>query len=436
YHFACVHHRQLHLEQLKLEASHSSSATDNTSVHLPTEAIATPRTPETHAYRISHVDVTDTQARRSVVAADIAFVRNDTPTATENKLISAIDGKRDDTNFSPYSSRHSAGDSTEISSDAKSRVRSDDQRQVTNRQYANDERNEAVSVWTSSSIEHFYEEIRTINEPRSILHDIHDYYEKYSPTTAKTLIDTLFLPQHKICQECARTSPVYTDRLIYTRQPLHAIEVVLCQRDDVSCFRYLREGSDDALHSQYNQNRDCMLIYSYAKTNAAGIFYSHRPRDVFDLKSLLKPSIRVISHACRNAVVNTQLYHRRVNNYYVRISRTGCASMTFYCNRGTMINCTKRMSCYNDDSQDSLIHRTYRSNDDSIEESRRNRSSLLLLEPLLLIPELTSGRSGRRKNSKNRVFRSKRTKIIRILIAYVLSFFILAGITFYIVYFT
>lgn len=399
---------------------------DSTSVYLSTGA-----TPETHAYRISHVDVTDTQAHRSIVATDIASKKNDTLTATENKLISTIDRKRD-TNFGgPYGSLHIAGDLTEISS-AKSKVRSDDQLKVTNRQYANDERNETVSVWTSSSIDNFYEEIRAI-KPRSSFHDIHDYYERYSPSTAKTLIDTLFLPQHKVCRECARTSPVYTDRLIYMRQSLLATEVVLCHRDDVSCFKYLREGSDDTLHSQYDQNQDCMLIYSYAKTNAAGIFYSHRPQDVFDLKSLLKPSIRVISHVRRNAIVNTQLYHRCVNNYYVRISRTGCAPMTFYCNHSTIMNCAKRMSCYNDDSQDSLIHRTYRSND-GVEESRRNRSSLLLLEPLLLLPELTN--SDRRKNNKNRVFRTKRTKIIRILIAYMLSFFILAGITFYIVYFT
>lgn len=270
-----------------------------------------------------------------------------------------------------------------------------------------------------------------MKEPRSNLHNIQDYYEKYSPVTAKTLIDTLFLPQRRICQECARMSPVYTDRLIYLGQPLLAVEVVLCQRDDVSCFKYLREGSDDT--ARYDENRDRMLIYSHVKTNAAGIFYSHRQQDVFDLESLLRPNIRVISHARRNAAVNTHLYHRRVNNYCVRTSRTGCASMTFYCNRRIMPNHAKRTSCCNDDSQASLIHRTHRSNEDNIEESRRNRSSLLLLEPLLLMPELTN--SGQRKSRKNRVFRSKRTKMVKMLIAYVLSFFILAGITFYIVYF-
>ncbi|CAL1682188.1 unnamed protein product [Lasius platythorax] len=291
------------------------------------------------------------------------------------------------------------------------------------------------------ALSHIYEEVRAIKEPYSSLHkyDIQDYYKKYSPSTAKALIDTLFLSRHEICEECARMkySPVYTDRLIYAKESLFAIEVALCQRDDVSCFTFRdpREDppDDTPLRLQYGRNlQDYMLIYNYAKTNAAGIFYSHCwPRDVFDLRSLLKPNIYVLNYPCYDVIVNTQLYHRYVNNHYVRISKAGCASMTFYRDRNTMISYTRCISYNNDDSQDSLIYSMHQSKNN---EYRRNRSSLLLLEPLLLTPELIN--SGHKKNTKNRALRSERVRIVRILIAYALSFLVLVSITFYIVYFT
>ncbi|XP_018344727.1 PREDICTED: uncharacterized protein LOC108750037 [Trachymyrmex septentrionalis] len=250
---------------------------------------------------------------------------------------------------------------------------------------------------------------------------------------AKILIDPLFLPRHTICRKCARTksSPVYTDRLIYTKESLLAIEVVLCQYNDVSCFKYPHEDSEDIFCSQYDQNRDYMLVYNYTKTNVAGIFYFHCWPDIFDLQSLLKPSIYVVNRTCCNLIVNTHLYHRCINSYHVRTSRAGCTPMMFYHDYGTIISSTKHIS--HNDSEDPPIYQVHRSKGDHT-EYRRNRSSLLLLEPLLLMPE--SADSERRENTKNKISQSECTKIIKIIIIYALSFLILTSITFYIVYFT
>lgn len=411
-------------------------------VRFPTEVRATPRTLETHAYR-THIDATDSQ---TVVIADITSERNDTA-VVEDRSISLIpirhnndDIHLDNPIFNVF---HCAGDdSTEILLAAKNEICSEAEWKAknNNRQYAvmgnNDGKIEAPT--SARTLSHVYEEIRTIKEPYNSLHKygIQDYHKKYSPSTTEALIDPLFPPRHEICKECARMkySPVYTDRLIYTKESLFAIEVVLCQRDDVSCFAYRDPQEDqpnDTVRLQYDLNlRDCMLIYNYSKTNAASIFYSHCwPRDVFDLKSLLKPNIHVLNYPSRDVIVNTQLYHRYVNNHYVRISKAGCASMTFYHDGSTIISCTRRISYNNDDLQDSLIYPMHES-----KEYRQNRSSLLLLEPLLLSSELASSRY--KKNIKNRASRSERVKIIRILTVYALSFLILASITFYIVYFT
>ncbi|XP_018405399.1 PREDICTED: uncharacterized protein LOC108781812, partial [Cyphomyrmex costatus] len=430
-----VHHYQLHLEQLKLEARRSNiknCGVDDTNVSFFTEAITTPRTPETHAYCIPQVDITNMQICKSVVATDNTSAKNDILIATEKGSISVIDKKCDSTNFS------SSSDSRKISLDARDKVYPDSEWKIEN---CNQQQvmigNHEATVQDLSNVGHVYEEVRAIKQPCNSLYeyDIQDYYEKYSPTTAKTLIDTLFLPRHTICRKCARTkgSPVYTDRLIYTKESLLAIEVILCQYDDVSCFKYPREDSEDIFCSRYDQNRDYMLVYNYTKTNVAGIFYSHCwPRDIFDLQSLLKPSINVVNRTCCNLVVNTQLYHRCIINYHVRTSRAGCTPMTFYRDYGTLISSTKQIS--HNDSQDPLVYQVYRSKDDHTNEHRRNRSSLLLLEPLLLMPESTD--SEHRENTKNKISQSERTKIIKIIMIYALSFLILTSITFYIVYLT
>lgn len=405
---------------------------DDTNVSFSTGDVATPHTLETHAYHIdTHINVKDAQ---TLVTADITSARND----TENESISTSDKKYGNVHLDDpiYNFFHCTdSDSTKIPPDTRNEIYSEAERKTENynRQYAtmgNDEKDEART--------NVYEEVRAIKEPYNSSHkyDIQDYYEKYSPTTTKASIDTLFLSRHEICEKCARMkySPVYTDRLIYTKESLFALEVVLCQRDDVSCFTFRDPREDppnDPLRFQYDRNlQDYMLIYSYTKTNAAGIFYSHCwPQDVFDLTSLLKPNIYVLNYPC-SVIANTQLYHRYVNNCYVRLSKAGCASMTFYRDRSTMINCMRCINYNNDNNlQDLPIYPMHQLKDC---EYRRNRSSLLLLEPLLLTPELIS--SEHKKNTKNRV--SERIRIIRILIAYALSFLILVSITFYIVYFT
>jgi len=429
---------------------------DDESTCLPTEMITTlqKHTPKTHAYRIPHVDIMNTQARKSIVAIDYAFVRNDI--IADIKSISTIDKKRlNTTDFSSmYSLLHCADDSMKISSDAKTyqtqQLTSDEVSRYLENQRTqkveecvvirNDvERDEkTASAQVLSNVDH---EVGTIEELyRSCKHDVRDcykdYYEiynHYNPSTAK---DTLLFPHHsEIYEECVRSrcSPIYTDRLIYAKQSLFAIEVVPCQRNDIACFEYLREGSNDVLYSQY-RSRNCMLVCSYTKTNAAGIFYSHCwPQDIFDLKTLLKPNIHVISHVTRDIIANAHLYHRYINNCHARVPRTGCTSTIFYRDRAITMS-TKRMS-HNDNPSDLLIYAPEQSkNKNDIKEYQGNRPSLLLLEPLLLTPELTS--SGHRKNTKNHIVRSERVKVVRIIIAYILSFLILASITFYIVYFT
>lgn len=413
-------------------------------LRLSNEVITTPHT-ETHAYYIPHVDVTNTRIEK-YVAADSILTNNDTPVVVQDKLmISAIDRKKDCISFgNSYSLSYFANDSAKYSSDEKIHAQlmrkaepidheidcTKEQRKNHNRQYAgtanDDARNETTSTRTLKNVNHIYEEVRATKEPRS-------------STAMKALINTLFFPRHKICKECMETyyhSPVYTDRLIYARKSLLAVEVILCHRDDVSCFQYCdRQGKfSPILCSQYNADRDqnCMLIYNYVKTNVAGIFYSHwLPRDVFDLESILKPNIYVISRTC-NVVMNTQLYHRYINNYHVRVSRAGCTPMTFRHDHGIIVDCTKRIS-YNDNLLDSLNYRRHQLKDDDNDEHRQDRSSLLL-EPLLLMPELASPRQNRK--NKKPVLRSERTKVIRISIAYALLFFVFTSITFYVVYFT
>lgn len=286
----------------------------------------------------------------------------------------------------------------------------------------------------SSNLDHIYEEVNALEC------DIMDYYEKYSPTTAKTLINTLFLPRHKICKQCAslQDSPVYSDNLIYAKKSLHAKEVRLLQQNDIICFAYCSvDGKfDNTLFSQYNNVQHCLLVYNYLKTNASSIFYVYSPlQDVFDLKTALKPNILINSGT--KGVVNTELYHRCASNFYTRISNQGIAPMIFHINHNNILNSIKHVG-YDTDLQNWMnyrndIFRSHSFKQDDVPDHRANRSSLLLLEPLLLMPELGSSRY---RHEKNRISQSEHMKIVKIVIAYTLSFFILATITFYIVYFT
>nr|XP_033335266.1 uncharacterized protein LOC117225672 [Megalopta genalis] len=298
-----------------------------------------------------------------------------------------------------------------------------------------DENTEAeTGVKYSANTDHVYEEVNAFE------YDIMDYYEKYSPTTAKTLINTLFLPRQKICKQCAslQNSPVYSDRLVYGKRPLNAREVNLFQLNDIICFKYCPEDGkrNGIMFSQYDNTQHRLLVYAYTKTNASSIFYFNGSvRDTFDLRTSLLPNILLI-RGQNKGVVSTDLYHRCASNFYNRISNTGVAA-AFRMDHNNILSSIKHVG-YDTDLQNWMNYRNdvFRSHgfkQDDVVEHRANRSSLLLLEPLLLMPEFTRPRNGHRKN---RYAQSEHMKIVKIVIAYTLSFFILATITFYIVYFT
>lgn len=282
--------------------------------------------------------------------------------------------------------------------------------------------------------DHVYEEVHAFEC------DIMDYYEKYSPTTAKTLINTLFLPRQKICKQCAslQNSPVYSDRLVYGKKPLYAREVDLFQQNDAVCFKYCSENGkrNGILFSQYDNTQHCLLVYTFTKTNASSIFYFNgSSRDTFDMKISLTPNI-LLNSGQMKGVVNTDLYHRCASNYHTRVSNTGVAP-AFRVDHNNILSSIKHVG-YDTDLQNWMnyrndVFRTHGFKQDDPIEHRANRSSLLLLEPLLLMPEFTRPRNEHRKN---RYAQSEHMKIVKIVIAYTLSFFILATITFYIVYFT
>lgn len=297
----------------------------------------------------------------------------------------------------------------------------------------NTEENNAITKY-SSKLDHVYEEVNTLEC------DIMDYYEKYSPTTAKTLINTLFLPLYKICKKCAslQGSPVYSDRLIYTKKPLYAREIHLFQQNETLQFKYCSENGkhDNTLYLQYDDARHCLLVHNYLKTNASSIFYFYGlPQDIFDLKTILKPNILVINNNAKE-IVNTELYHRCTSNFCTRVSSNGIVPTAFHMNHNNILNSIKHIG-YDTDLQNWMnyrndVFRSYNFKQDDVIDHRANRSSLLLLEPLLLMPELGNSRY---KQGKNRT-QSEHVKIVKIVTAYTLSFFILAIITFYIVYFT
>lgn len=283
-----------------------------------------------------------------------------------------------------------------------------------------------------ANTDHVYEEVHAFEC------DIMDYYEKYSPTTAKTLINTLFLPRQKICKQCAslQNSPVYSDQLVYGKKPLYAKEVDLFQQNDAVSFKYCSENGNGVLFSQYDNTQHCLLVYTYTKTNASSIFYFNgSARDTFDVRTSLTPNILLVNGRTKG-VVNTDLFHRCGSNYYTRISNNGVAP-AFRVDQNNILSSIKHVG-YDTDLQNWMnyrndVFRSHRFKQDDPIEHRANRSSLLLLEPLLLMPDFTRPRNGHRKN---RYAQSEHMKIVKIVIAYTLSFFILATITFYIVYFT
>ncbi|KAG7212050.1 hypothetical protein KM043_012406 [Ampulex compressa] len=431
--------------------------------HTPSTSRST-RCTETHAYGITHVGLIDTPPCK-LVTVDVIATKDDAYLSG-----SQTSEKEDSLTFQKESSDRSLeiietlSDTTQLSGtsgDTISKptqllrgneftkdyagIRTDDLKGTVHRYRDTSFGKESsakisTDVKSGLKIDHVYEEVGITKESGNFFeYDILDYYEKYSPTTAKTLINTLFLPRHKVCRQCAsfRDSPVYTDCWIYAKEPLYAREVELYQQEDSLCFRYCSRDDKAMLFSQYDNVQDCMPVYNCSKTNCSSIFYLHGlPEDIFDLRSVLGPHIFLMSGSFAETP-NTQLYHRSVNDVYARTSKNGCMPMTFRLNHEVLLSSIKQAG-YGTDLQNWMNYRNDVLQSRSIKqedagEHQPNRASLLLLEPLLLMPEL---RSPRYRPAKNRLSHSEHMKIVRIVIAYTLSFFILAIITFYIVYFT
>lgn len=286
-------------------------------------------------------------------------------------------------------------------------------------------------------IDHIYEEIGSSGGPaKNSKYDILDYYEKYSPTTAKMLIDTLFLPGYKICKICStgRKSVVYSDRLIKYNEPLRARETTLLQTGNSLNFNY-------ALNKFDSEFTNFIPVYTATKPNTSGIFYSSSySTDVFDLKSTLEPTIQLLDSTFRG-LANTEIYHRNASYFRSRIPENGFEPKTFNNDRNDPSVTAKNVGYETDLNnwinyrKDVIKLRGSKPNELplSVIEPHPDRSSLLLLEPLLLMPEISK---PRRKQAKNRITHSERLKIVRMMIAYTLAFFLLAIVTFYIIYFS
>lgn len=258
--------------------------------------------------------------------------------------------------------------------------------------------------------------------------DIVDYYERYSPLTAKALINTLLLSRKEICKQCARfeDSPVYSDRLIYGKKFLHAREIGMFQFGDVVNFTIV--PSDFQQSFQFG---DYMPICNLPKTNGSGIFYLSSPLDVFDMKSSLEPGI-VLMNSKFNGIVNTQVYHRYERNFYSRISQNENFSPSLRNNSIITKNFDYETNL---NSWMDFCHREKlrNSKDDFRRESQPHRTSLLLLEPLIFMPNFPP---GKRSFSKSPISHADSLTLVKIVIAYTMAFFTVTIITFYIVYFT
>ena len=284
-----------------------------------------------------------------------------------------------------------------------------------------------------SSPDYEYEEINLKESESRLKYDILDYYERYSPATAKTLIDTLLLSRNEICKQCARfkDSPVYSDRLIYLKEILQAREIIMFQFGD--SLNFISPRSNDS--SQSSQFCDYMPVCNLVKTNVSGIFYFSGPQDVFDLKASLCPEIVMINNEF-SGIVNTQVYHRRESNSCSRISQNSSTPMKFQLKENSVRNS-------NNFGFDADLHnwvnvrhqvkiKNSRDNEFLTAESQPNRASLLLLEPLIFMPSFSQDKRNFSKSIKN----TENLTLAKIVIAYTLAFVIITIITFYVVYFT
>lgn len=306
-----------------------------------------------------------------------------------------------------------------------------------------------------TTIDHVYEEVRTLDESDKIYEILNHQSVEDKYRVLDSFVNNIFLPSHKICSQCAygsRGSPViYSDTLIRCKRNLYAREAIfLCPEISSSqlYFQFYSISHFDR-ESPFNDRQDFMPVLNLMKTHQSGILYSRSIlNDVFDLRSNLEPRITLLGNEVKKiGEINTQIYHRAVNFLYSRISKFGYPpSMIIPRIKSTRIFSSVKSTDYDEntsywfnyDCDMKKQHDEKETRDEQhisaiSEAHNNNRSSLLLLEPLLLMPELAS---PRQKSAKNRITHSEHVKIVRMVIAYTLSFFLLAIITFYIVYFT
>lgn len=281
--------------------------------------------------------------------------------------------------------------------------------------------------------------------------NITDYYERYSVETAKILINTLFLPSQKICQYCANAknnSVVYSDRLIYKKKSLDA---KLVNYHYQFYTNQLLLYDDNLLINDNNQ--DYMPIFNVSKTNHSGLCYSQvDKRDIFNYKTL-GPSILLLDTGKIDNYLNTNTdyYHRQMIASCCRVSRNVIFKPKVFQNinyqfklindgdnEAKDVDCDEEIQYWMDFNEDARLLNTKNNNNStndmfnlSAARLHNHRASLLMLEPILIMPDFTEPR----RSDKNRITHSEHVKIVRIVIAYTLSFFLLAIVTFYIVYF-
>lgn len=293
--------------------------------------------------------------------------------------------------------------------------------------------------------DHVYEEVAVVemSEIDDKPYDLIDYYRNYNPITAKSLINSLCLPRQKICKQCARCvdDPIYSNRLVIGNKFLKAKEAVLLEIGKSVIFKYKESCSAKILTDNYCGESDFMPVCSLVKTRVSGISYSNVSlQETFDLKSSLLPNILLLNNK-DNFKSNVSLYHRFYGNLSrISVIRTKPIAFQFDVKDLSLTTTSKKKESNVSNWINKLEKAVKLKQDDSslIVKEHPNSSSLLLLEPLLTDNDnnYTVANKPRSSNDENLKHRPDHLMIIRLLIAYTITFFILAFITFYIIFFT
>lgn len=184
---------------------------------------------------------------------------------------------------------------------------------------------------------------------------------------------------------------------------------------------------------------DFMPAYKIVKPNAAGIFYSIGSYpDTVDLKANLEPSILLLEPLTSRPEASKTPKSKSRAHLHLPLAERG------YNRVSEKLGIVEPMRLPLLTSAPPQRFEQSNSCKLSIDEEPEpeideNRSSLLMLEPLLLMPSRTTVTTAtdRRRElaSKKRLAHSEHLKLVKIVIAYTLTFLLLVSITFYVVYF-